>query len=49
MIGKWYTCKPVADDMGVVNASFSDLQESAIDEDDDDKLWCYCSQQILAK
>ena len=48
LIGKWYTHKPVADDMGVVNASLSDLQQSVIDidEDDDDptKLWCYCSQ-----
>ena len=42
LIDKWYTRKPVV--------SFSDLQESAVDtnEDDDDddptKLWCYCSQ-----
>ena len=45
IVGKWYSRRPVADDHSVVD--ISDPQQLTADneeQDDPDKLWCYCGQ-----
>ena len=45
IIGKWYTRAPVANSSGVVPVPkpVTDSRDSA-DDEDYDKLWCYCNQ-----
>lgn len=46
IIGKWYTRAPVADSSGVVSvADLADDNINNVDDNEDyDRLWCYCNQ-----
>ncbi len=45
LVGKWYTRKPVADSEGVVSEPSSSCTSAVVeDQEDYEKLWCFCNQ-----
>ena len=43
LIGKWYSLKPVEKKEGVVEIVPETLDESEIDNEEYNKMWCYCN------
>ena len=44
IIGKWYSRKPIAGDDGIVVYPVDSRSSDESDEEDYEKLWCFCGQ-----